>query len=423
MNNYEKMAPEIFPQFPKLPKEIRMLIWEAAVRPIPGDRHVHRFFIADYHLKHPAPLHNIKAPFLNILRVKNHAYDSLNHSTGLSLAIPKDDADGNPNDSAYLSDSSLWTVCKDSRQAMERIFSRNEWWSKEKAPFHPKRSAEPGQYLGQEDVTHTASYISRDDEGGVKHITIDYQRDLIHLDPRYLGDVDWWRISEESNFLRIFDKRANGWPTVKPSFVGDNIALDFDRSIYDGIRRERVHFHQKILQMHDSNFRDMVWLLANDFHRKIWFIDYALVPTTEKDDRDFEEGMSSQGEPLVTRETFRSDDCIYTEVKLEDIGPLWRLSDYDKAYDGENHHTFAFLDCLRTMIHIEDPSLLRVLACQPAPGRPARSRKPWTERCHGRPSCEKCYPKPIRRVRPSTIKKEGLGSSEDISDSDLNLFD
>ncbi|RBR24251.1 uncharacterized protein FIESC28_02984 [Fusarium coffeatum] len=420
--NYAKMALETFPQFTKLPKEIQIMIWEAAVRPVPGDRHVHRFFIADYHLKHPAPLRNIKAPFLNLLRVKNHAYASLNHSTGLSLAIPKDDVDGNPNDSVYLSDSSLWIVCKDSRQAMERRFNKNEWWSKEKAPFHPKRSAEPGQYLGQEGVTHTASYTSRDDDGIVKHITIDYQRDLIHMDARYLGEVDWFHLAE-SNFLPIFDMRAEDSSIVKLSFVGDNIAVDFDRSMYDGMEGGKTHFQQKSLQMYSSNFIDMVRLLINTAQRNVWFIDYGLVPvqnTAEKGGK----GTKSDDEPPVVRETFRSSDCIYTEVKFEDIGTLWRLSDYDKAYDGENHHAHDMLEILVDEIyHSEHFELLRVLACQPAPGRPARPRKPWTKRCHSHLSCEECHPKPVPRVRPSTIEQKEPENSGDISESDLNLFD
>ncbi|KAJ4124258.1 hypothetical protein NW768_009617 [Fusarium equiseti] len=415
------MVQETFPKFKYLPKEIQILIWEAAVRPVPGDRHVHRFFIAGYHLKHAAPLHNIKTPFLNLIRTKNFTYDSLNVSTGCSLAVPDDDADGNPNDSVYLSDSSLWSVCKESRKAMERRFSKNEWWSKQKAPFHPKRSAEPGQYLGQEGVTHTASY--KNEDGIVKHITIDYQRDLIHLDPRYLNDVYWWNLLEEGNFLPLFDMRIEDSSTAKRSFVGDDIALDFDRSTYDTMRGKMVHFYQRNLQMYSSNFYDMVSLLASGAQRRVWFIDYALVPTAERDGKVFREGTSSREEPPATREIFSSDDFIYTEVKSEDIGPLWRLSHYDNAYDGENHHAFAFLDHLRNLVHLEDPSLLRVLACQPAPGRPARPRKPWSKRCHGHLTCEECHPKPVPRVRPSAIENEGSESSGDISDSDLNLFD
>ena len=427
------MAPDTFPKFLDLPKEIQMLIWEAAVRPVPGDRHVHRFFIADYHLKHPAPLRNIKAPFLNLLRVKNHAYASLNHSTGLSLAIPKDDVDGNPNDSVYLSDSSLWTVCKESRQAMERRFDKNEWWSKEKTPFHPKRSAEPGQYLGEEGVTHTASYR---DDGSVKHITIDYQRDLIHLDPRYLRDVDWRQNPNENNFLPIFDHRPEHSPTVKLSFVGDNIALDFDQSMYDELGRfgqpiydelggMKRHFQQKSLQMYHSSVTDMMWILTNTLQRRVWFIDYALVPAAENFGRNSdEEGTNPQGELPVARKIFRSDDYIYTEVRLEDIGPLW-YSDYHKAYDGENNHAFSpFLEYLTDLLNVEHASL-GVLACQPAPGRSVRQRKPWSKRCHGHPTCEECHPKPVPRVRPSTIQNEGSESSWDISisDSEMNLFD
>jgi hypothetical protein len=309
---------------------------------------------------------------------------------------------------------------------MERRFNRNEWWSHIKSPYHPKRTATPGQYLGQTGTTHTASYTDHDGDGAVRHITIGYERDLIHLDPRYLcniQNIDWFHLSSDIFELPVFDKRLEDDPIVKPSFVGENIALDYDRSILDSFTSKKLHYRKKELETRSMDLLDMCLFLCNTARRTIWFIDYGLVPAPETaagTSDDFQSVKHS------LREVFRSDDFIYTEVKEEDIGLSWHLNDYDKACDGENHHAFDMFRIFEGPWELEDPSQLRVLACQPAPGRPpTRPRKPWAVRCHGHPSCEVCNAeKPVPRVRPSTIKREGSESSN-ISESllGLNLFD
>ncbi|KAF4447246.1 glutathione s-transferase omega 2 [Fusarium austroafricanum] len=421
------MAPDTFPQFVKLPKEIQILIWEAAVRPVPGDRHVHRFFIADYHLNQPHPSHNIPGRFLHLLRTRAFKYASLNVESGFSLAIPADDKDGNPNDSVYLTDSSLWTVCKESRQAMERRFEKNEWWSHVKSPFHPKRTATWGHYVGEEGAAHTASY--RGDDGVVKHITINHDKDLVHLDPRFLNDVDWWHL-RTTVFVPLFDHRDSLDPGIEPSFIGDNIALDYDRSIIDTLEGRVRHYTQKYLQMYSGQFVDMISLLYDVAKRTIWFIDYGLVRATQISTNTLQGNVGKiEGEPnvLSTREVFRSSDFIYTEVKREDVGLLWHISD-DEVNNGATETAFDMFDVLRPRfgdyLGIENFDRLRVLACQPAPGRTLPPKTPWARRCGSDPSCEICgFKEAAPPVRPSTMKRQGSESSTDISMSDLNLFD
>ncbi|KAF5001721.1 hypothetical protein FGRMN_834 [Fusarium graminum] len=421
------MTLETFPQFQKLPKEIQILIWEAAVRPVPGDRHVNSFFIADYHLKRPSSLHPISGNFLHLLRTKAPAYTSMNHASGFSLAIPRDDVDGNRNDSVYLSDSSLWTFCKESRRAMERKFQKNEWWSHIKSPFHPKRTAAPGEYVGHVDASHTASY---EEDGVVKHITIDFNKDLVHLDPRYLRNIDWFHL-HNSVHLPLFDYRTALSPDVKPSFIGDNIALDFDHSMVDVFDRKRVHYRQKELGMSIDDLNDMLSLLCGVAKRKIWFIDYGLVQSKQilTDVAQEEDGPSQETQgiqnPHPVREIFRSNNFMYTEVKREDIGSRWLPRD-DEAGNSQISNAFDMLDILpqQNVFDDEDLDRLRVLARQSLPGRPIQPRKPWARRCPGQSICDVCGPgKPVPHVRPSTIKREGSGSSTDISISDLNLFD
>ncbi|KAF5662482.1 glutathione s-transferase omega 2 [Fusarium heterosporum] len=421
------MTPETFSQFQKLPNEIQILIWEAAVRPVPGDRHVHSFFIADYHLTRPSPLHPINKNFLHLLRTKATAYASMNYASGFSLAIPIDDIDGNRNDSVYLSDSSLWTLCKESRRAMERKFPKNEWWSHIRSPFHPKRTAAPGEYLGHVGASHTASY---EEDGVAKHITIDFDKDLVHLDPRYLRNIDWFHLHQGVN-LPIFDYRTAPSPNVKLSFIGDNIALDYDHSMVDILNRKRIHYRQKELGMSIDDFNDMLSLLCGVAKRTIWFIDYGFVQSAQimKDVAEDEDGPSREIQAIrdqrPVREVFRSNNFVYTEVKREDVGSRWLSRNYE-AGNGEISNAFDMLDILSQQNIFEDEDLgrLRVLARQSVSGRSIQPRKPWAKRCPGPSICDICGPeKPIPRMRPSTIKREGSGSSTDISMSDLNLFD
>ncbi|KAG5766059.1 hypothetical protein H9Q72_005852 [Fusarium xylarioides] len=315
------MAPDTFPKFLQLPKEIQILIWEAAVRPVPGDRHVHRFCIADYRVLQPTPIKPIQGGFLRLLRTKKFEYESVNIASGLSLAVPTDDVAGNPNDSVYLTDSFLWTFCKESRQAMERRFARNEWWSHVKSPFHPERTAEPGRYIGQKGAAHTASY--QDNEGTVKHITMDFDNDLIHFDPRWLGSVDWWHISP-SVFLSLFGERPSHERSGF-SFIGSNIAMDYDPSIMDILKNRRVHYNQRGLRMTRGAFQDMIIYLLDVAKATIWYIDYSLIQA-QHTPRSSEEGVGRQDSVYATKEVFRSNDFVYTEVKREDIGTSWVVS-------------------------------------------------------------------------------------------------
>ncbi|KAF9769357.1 hypothetical protein IL306_013237, partial [Fusarium sp. DS 682] len=279
------MELDTFPQFPKLPKEIQILIWEAAVRPVPGDHHVHRFYVADYRLLQPTPGYNIPGRFVRLLRTEAFEYESQNVATGFSLAVPADDIAGNPNDSVYMTDTA------------------------------------PEDYLGQEGASHTASY--QDNDGLVKHITIDFDKDLIHLDPRYLSDLAWWNM-DISVFLPVFDFRSRGSKRER-NFLGDSIALDYDPLMMDKLKSRTIHYLQKGLEMNSEVFEDMICLLYEPAGLTIWFIDYRLVQTsqvvTTESNKDPNQERRVGQSKHAPREVFRSNDFIYTEVKREDIGP------------------------------------------------------------------------------------------------------
>ncbi|KAL9562995.1 hypothetical protein ACKAV7_012737 [Fusarium commune] len=316
---------------------------------------------------------------------------------------------------------------------MERQFNKNEWWSHVKSPFHPKRTTAPSQYIGQNGAAHTASY--QDNDGLVNHITMDFDNDLIHFDPRWLGYVDWWHI-RPSVFLSLFDEGPSH-ERLGFSFIGSNIAMDYDPSIMDTLKSCTVHCKQMGLEMSRGDFQDMISYLLYVAKLTIWYIDYSLVQATYAA-RTSEEG---RGEPSqqtqdnrnvhAPREVFHSTDFIYTEVKREDIGTSWVVSNSnDEVNSGGTETAFDMFDILSIdgalSLDNDDLGHFRVLACESVVGRMPRPRTPLARRCVGNESCDICYPNPnsiVPRVPPSTIEREGSESSSDISSSDLNLFD
>jgi len=134
-----------FHLFRDLPTELQDHIWNLAVRPFSGDRHLHGFIIANQHFDKPSGANETQADFL---RFKPGG----ELGTGWGLAVPR-----SPNTSAYKLDSGLWMACRQSRRALERHFHKNEWWSDLPDSDCPPRLAERGDYIGHSDASRTAS--------------------------------------------------------------------------------------------------------------------------------------------------------------------------------------------------------------------------------------------------------------------------
>ncbi|KAK2744538.1 hypothetical protein CKAH01_06795 [Colletotrichum kahawae] len=120
------MSTKSFPQFLKLPQELRDQIWSDAVRPIsPGHGGVHFFTVFD-------PIRSNKR-FRDYLVVKQAGYDPNRGNFAPVLGVPtsKDDTSlpswtvGNP--STYATDFGLWTACRDSYNAIYKGYDRPKW--------------------------------------------------------------------------------------------------------------------------------------------------------------------------------------------------------------------------------------------------------------------------------------------------------
>ncbi|EEU43610.1 uncharacterized protein NECHADRAFT_45283, partial [Fusarium vanettenii 77-13-4] len=391
-----------FPLFLSFPNEIQELIWDAAVRPVPGRQHVQRFIIVDHYFNLANPPYPISGDFIRFGRQDGPWF-------GFSLALPWDDPQGNPNESIYAMDSGLWTACAVSRAAMVRRFKKNEWWSDIPHQKPTARFAEKGAYAGQDDVFHSATYKTR--EGESRHITISTE-DLIYLDPRHLGSIDWFHHYAGDPVPLIEYRGEDG-----TSFLGFNIAIDFDPRMMDTLANRPVHYCRGDLGMHSMDIIDMVDVLHESTARTLWFIDHRLRR------RSPENAPGSALTLDANRQIFHADGYILVEVRREDMG-LWAI-DINNEPGNDSCTVFDLFDVLfqtaNGRLEIQDSTRMRVLAYQGTSNEAPSRRGPYE--ITPDPSCLTCYPKEearrARPVKPSTT----VGSDDDISLSDLNLFD
>ncbi|KAK7398075.1 hypothetical protein QQX98_012561 [Neonectria punicea] len=410
--------------FPKLPREIQADIWDAAVRPVPGRRHVQKFIIADHYFNHANPRHPVAGRPLKFTRRGRPA-------GGYSLAVPWDDPYGGPNDSVSKLDSGLWMACTQSRAAMERRFKKNEWWLELDSSDDPKRSAAPGKFFGQDDVTYSASYVDRDGERS--YITLAPDQDLFYLDARYLDAVDWFH-HYAGDYVPLLDYRNGQNAAPKLSFIGLNIAVDYDPRMLDTLAGRPSHYCRKDLGMSTMSLIDMVDLLYELAARTLWVVDHRLrpiskaaqkIPTIVPESEAESSTTDAQSSPndQEVREAFYSGSSVLVEVRREDLGTSWIIdTEHDESDNGERS-AFDFFDSLFEVangaLEIGNSDRMRVLAYQTTSDE---ARKSLVQLQNAKdPSCLNCFPKEeVRRVRHV---KPAADEDSDISLSDCNLFD
>ncbi|KAF4463123.1 hypothetical protein FALBO_10046 [Fusarium albosuccineum] len=124
MCHYLESSPAKFHLFPVLPCELRLKIWELAVRPNDGKRGLHYFAISNSG-------RNIHPSF----RLVATSYQNSRYAIAAPSRSPLGRLiSGAPvNSSAYLWDAGLWTACKESREVMKRDFKVRQWAEK-----HPR---------------------------------------------------------------------------------------------------------------------------------------------------------------------------------------------------------------------------------------------------------------------------------------------
>ncbi|RSL77500.1 hypothetical protein CEP51_009018 [Fusarium floridanum] len=393
-----------FPLFPLFPQEIQALIWNAAVRPIPGRRGVQRFSISGHDIERTRSRYPHFSKPLNINR-----YGRL--VGGLSISVPLDDPYGGPNDSVYELDSGLWTACTASRAAMERRFGKNEWWVVSERSTGSDSSTAPGRYFGEDNVAHSTSYS--DHTGLIRYITFDYGQDLIFLDPRGFDLTDWFYLYVRDFCAQdrtpLVDFPSHDDTGRRASFIGNDIAVEYDPRMMDEIEGKQAHYCRRDPGMTSIALFDMVDVFHDRAKRRVWFVDYRLQP------------LSAASTKIQGRERFYTSNAVLIEVDPNDLNSSWITSTENAELDANKPTVFEFFHRLGIgRLHTHFSGRLRALAYHPLS---EEAKRPLVQLQKAQdPSCLTCFPKE-EPVGPRPCADKGDDSLDDMSLSDLKLFD
>ncbi|KAH9986266.1 hypothetical protein F4779DRAFT_611889 [Xylariaceae sp. FL0662B] len=288
--SYAKMtAAQPTRDFNSLPKELRDMIWDAAVR---DDQPAAHFFSIDGredkwdiwddciifgYNDGPArdaghlPRYRISAPMARPAGVKHRFSWTAN------------------NPSAYLQDGGLWTTCKESHEAMERRQNKRH---------RDVFACIPRNMKPCDAVNHRASMTGYFHNNGVLQYFAIGQDDLICFQPvefdQYIFDVD------------VPFSRAD-W-TWKP-YQLQHFAFEFDPS---WIYPENLPSNEYCWDQ--DGVVGCIGAAAQKSHIHIWFIDYGIQRNTSFSN-------SKPGDIRKDRQVFHGNGCRFVEVQSSD--PEW----------------------------------------------------------------------------------------------------
>ena len=258
---------ETFHQFGLLPAELRIKIWELAIRPTVGPPGAHIFGtkrrpeLAVGDLKHGDYYSGILT-----VPVSSHVISSSSSYAAAADACEEEEDDDDDDDeekyrscfnpatenwSTYLIDWGLWMACKESRWLIKRAFDRKI------SPPCTLYFEEVTVEDGLDPETSESSAVSKS-----RHLTVFPERDLFCLNRRYDKDVS-----------EVLDDLDDLLSTIEGL---EEVALDFDL-LYDLVRREwsgsRDAWKDVIKEFVDWGCNCTHWNVT------VWFIDnYAAVP-------------------------------------------------------------------------------------------------------------------------------------------------
>jgi hypothetical protein len=291
------MESKTFHPFPRLPKELRDMIWALAIRPELPSAHFFTVFNSSY-----------AAEWSALAQYSMRDWHTARCSLAAPRSHPSDDAQqqfswARGNRSAYLIDSGLWTACTESRDAAERRFKVAEW---DRKRWDMLRDG-PGIGKNAPDAPATASFKSN----GEWQLCLTHPKsDVFLLRPFDAETVAWYSLPFS---VPIFNKYMN--------YSVSHIALDYDPGwLVDG-----EHLGS------DDNWNSLGTIgcviraaaTSNQAHwaKNLWFVDRRL--------RRRPGALST----TTNRHQFHGSGCKLTEVRDGDVD--WAL---DNARD-----TFRFL--------------------------------------------------------------------------------
>lgn len=392
------------------------------MRPVPGNRHVHNFFLSDRVItQHDTKR---KLPGDDLIFGKGNRYG------GVRISVPHESErypscrttsalKGLKNESAYSTDSGLWTACRASRSAMERYFTKNERWSDfSESDQSQTIGSSQGRFQDQPGRSNTIAYYSSGENQPCHEpqwITIRPDEDLMILKHPGLSYVDWFHL-----YAWSFS------PRIHPLFFGRHVALDYDPLWLDILQGLMLRRCPVRITANTTSIIDAIRIFydeedegdADTAKTLLWFIDHRLrrvcngqEPTQEEEERE--------------HFTFRSVNYLFTEVKIEEMGTRWRIEDHVEN-EGSVFEFFETLDRHPALAGLASCDLVRVLAREPVLGSDATVD--ITKTGYRNQLGDACFDSPETRIRPAQriariVERAHVeDDDEDIDIANFNLF-
>ncbi|KAI1142543.1 hypothetical protein F5Y05DRAFT_422624 [Hypoxylon sp. FL0543] len=282
------MPKQTFHPFPRLPQELRDMVWKLALRSDRPGAHFFRIYSRsdekrlpnDYAIVPPTrpwDSHRLTAP-----KWVPRSIDA-NWNGKFGKGVINSWVCDNP--SAYLIDGALWTTCKESRFVMERQFNIEKWKAVQEDRITQDDSEE---WLHGEEKMPSTGYLLNDDST-YRYFVVFPNQDLFCIQPYSFETIDYDRISYHSGI----GSRYYGFKDLQ------NVALEFDPA-WETLEWSAGHEGMDVV----TYFRQNI-LLWPDFE-KLWFIDYNIKrkrPISTK-------GQATQPDSMV----FYGSDCRFVEV-------------------------------------------------------------------------------------------------------------
>ncbi|KJZ77797.1 hypothetical protein HIM_02974 [Hirsutella minnesotensis 3608] len=303
-----------FDLFPLLPGELRLHIWQHAIRP--QGRGVHRFSIFN---NRTDKSHGLKDSAISDASKRSKR---ARHEAAAPRTL---DAQGEcswttGNSSAYLWDAGLWTACRESREVMMWHFRVREW-NEARQKILGSPSFWTPSALAEEFQDATAMTLARQD--GVNwQFMVRPHVDLFCLEPQ-----DWkCTVAWQSLFLDLpFASRLQGYGHLS------NIAVEFDPSWNLNLPKD---VGALLEESSPRGFvaRAMAECAKNKLYCSIWLIDRT-ISRSKPDPSDPEY-------PFLAK--FYDCDRTYVNTELEDLEP----SRYYESGEEFQSTAVYFLDAL-----------------------------------------------------------------------------
>ncbi|KAH7260947.1 uncharacterized protein BKA55DRAFT_504119 [Fusarium redolens] len=343
-----------FHKFPDLPRDVRLLIWEASLRPRPSKNYnaVHSFRVENWEAEDERSHETIvghKSPKIYGGRncsCRHHSEVTVELETGkMTTALDAISKCPEEAKSAFHWDYGMWTACAESRWVISRRFRKNQWRGLKKAvvkdlnvrplsmcsPLKVERAwqeenrLEKGsdQKLRRSQWYEDFASVINIDDMFFNIVATHPARDLFIIhDERWMHTIVPQATiqAQEQNAIKFFQENAISATSTGSPIIG-NIGFVYDSNWVDGLTRNDPNPTTLSLQRISNNPRGHFLLLLylcvmRMLSLRLWLIDYEHTPCDTcktKEDAEEEEKKKKKERKVFYR--YGEEDLVEVDIQ------------------------------------------------------------------------------------------------------------